>query len=374
MTHDARGAAHLRRIESQLVLGVGKHLLNGPPLREGFDDCLGRPAEVARRKVAGLPLSFRIPDDHHAKLDSGLGPPSVEGLHLDGNFFAIDVDDEFLPAPGISCELGQPRNPGAVLRAPAALPSPRLRRVFPEPGVVPEPADQGDLQFGKGAQQGLVVVGAIGNDGNLQRSPSFHASEGFLRDLEASAKFLRWARRLGAVQLDPEGQGHRRSEDLYDDGENDPVVPPNETGSRPRDVVEETARAKDVVAPLGAKGVVHHDQDLTELEGRDNHLEEDPGEDIHVEFELGEEAIEVALVHGEAGSMSEAANTTLTLLEEPRQGNGYHVRPAAFGESELKIHHHAEELRGKMQPLQGLTSASSGNSLFRKIGCQTFFL
>lgn len=374
MTYDTRWTAYLRRIEPQLVLGVGKHLLNGPPLGEGLDDCFGGHAEVGRRKIARLPLALRIPNDNHAKLDSGLGPPSVEGLHLDGDFFTIDVDDEFLPATSGSCELGQPRKPGSVLRAPASLPSPRLRRVFPEPGVVPKPTDQRDLEFGKGTQQGVVVVSAIGNDGNLQRSPRFHGSEGFLRDLEASAKLLRWARRFGAVQLDPEGQGHRSSEDLYDDGENDPVVPPDETGSRPSDMVKEAARPKDVVSPLGAKGVVHHDQDLTKFEGRENHLEEDPGEDIDVELELGEEAIEVALVHGEAGSMSEAANTMLTLLEEPRQGNGNHVRPAAFGESEPKIHHNAEELRGKLESLYGLASAASGNSHYRKIGRQTFFL
>jgi len=79
-------------------------------------------------------------------------------------------------------------------------------------------------------------------------------------------------------------------------------------------------------------------------------------------------------MHREAGSMSETANTTLTLLKKPRQGNGCHVRPAAFGESEPKIHHHTEELRGKLQSLYGLASAASGISHYRKIGRQTFFL
>jgi hypothetical protein len=69
-------------------------------------------------------------------------------------------------------------------------------------------------------------------------------------------------------------------------------------------VVEKAAGAKDVVAPLGAKGVVHHDEDLAELEHRDNPLEEGPREELDVELELGGETIEVALVYGEASSMA----------------------------------------------------------------------
>src|SRR6266540_2120197 len=372
MTNDAFRIPDLRRVQTEAVLCVREELLNRPPFGKSLYDGLRCHAEISRGDVARLPFTLGVPGNHHAQLDPGFRPPGIEGLHFYLNFLAVDVNNQFLPTSTRSGQLGEPWQPAPVFRKSPALSSPTLGRILPQSGVMPESTDQGDPQFRKGSEQGFVVVGAVCDNHHRQRSPRLYEPDGLFAHLKSGPELLRRTRRLGTVELHPEGQRDRMSKELNDDRQDNPVVSPDETGSRPAHVVEKAPGAKDVVAPLRTKSIVHHKKDLPKFEGSKNGLEDEFEEKIQVELELGEEAVEVALVYTQPCATCQRAHGPLALVEEPGQSHADHVGPTPLREGDAEIHHHTEEVRSKIPPEQGLTSAS-GNSHYLEDRMSDFF-
>lgn len=259
------------------------------------------------------------------------------------------------------------------MRGSATPLPPAAGRISPQAGVAAEATDQRDVQRGKRSQHGGVVVGAVSDEADRQGCPGFHGLQRFRDDLEAGAELSWSAVILRAVEGDPEREGHVHSEEFDEHAEHDPVVPPDVSGARPSDVVEERPRTEDLVAPLRAERLAHGQEDRLRLEGRDDEVEEQAPHDVNADLEVREEAVEARLMPVERSPAADRPDRALPLMHEPGQRDREEVGPAALGEGRSESHCNIQEARCKLKGHHGLTSASD-NRLYQKIGCQTSFL
>jgi len=373
MTLDTLFFANLGGVEPQGVFCIREHLFYGPSLREDLDDLRRFHTEIRRGEVTRLSSALGIADDHYAQFNARLGPPSVKGLHPHRYVFTVDVHGESRPPTARASNARELREPGTVLRRSSPLSSAQLREILPEAGVRSEPADQRDIKFVEGPEEGTVVVSTVSDEAEIQGSPFFQLSDGILDDLQSRLELIRRTGGPCPIQNDPEGDRDRYAEEVDDDSEDDPVVSPDVSRPRPSRMIEETPGPEDVMSPFRAERVVNYQEDLLEAKRVNNEVEEYFKKGLGIDFEVGEEPVEASLVAPEARAVRQLPNRPLSFMYQPRKRDRQEVRPAALGEGHSKVNHHAEKLRGIMQP-HGLISSLPVIRIIWKIGFQAVFL
>jgi len=345
VTQDAFGGAHFRRIQSQPGFDVGKKLFDGPAPGESLNQQDRFESKVGRRQVSGFAFALAVPDDDDLKLDSGLGPPGDEGFVIEPDELAVHFDPNLFPA---ATRLGNRRKagkPASVFGSAPPLFGFPFGKGLPEDGVEAQTAGQRNLHGSKRFEDGLIVVGPVCNERNLEGNPGLDFLERLDRNLEPGTKLLFGAMLFGAVKRNPERQSDRDSEQLDDHGQDHPVVSPDVAGPWPFDMIPERAGAKDMFAPFGTKRIVDGDQKFFQLKALDDQNKKGFEKRLAPELEMGEESVKAGFVAFESGSVAETANMPLAGLNQPGNHRRSQIRPAPFGKGQTKT----EENLGKVR-------------------------
>ena len=165
------------------------------------------------------------------------------------------------------------------------------------------------------------------------------------RNLEPSTKLCFGAVLFGAVKGYPKRQSDGRSEQFDDDGQNDPIVSPDVTWSRPAGVIPEGTGAENMLAPFWAECIVDGDKKLFQLKGLDDQKQKSFEESFVPELEMGEEAVKARFVTVESRAVTQSTDVTLAGLNHPGNRGCTKIRPTPFGKSQTKI----EDYLGKFR-------------------------
>ena len=345
VTQDAFGQAHLCRIQSEPRLDVGKELFDGPAPRETLNQKIGLEIQVGRRQIRGFALATRISHDNNLKLGSGLRPPGDKGFEVERHELAVNLDANSLPAATGLSHRCQTWKTAAVL----GLAAPLFDFSFGERGsedcVETQAAGQGNSHGKQRLENGLIVVGAVGNERNLEGNPGLDLLERLDRKLQPGTKLRFGTVFFGSVKGDPERQRHRRPKQLDDYGQDYPIVAPDVAGTGTAGVIPERAGAEDVFAPFGTQRIVDDDEKVLQLKGLDDQDEKRFEESFRAEFEMRKETVEAGFVAFETCSVTELADMPLTGLDQPGDRRGAQIRPTPFGKSQTKT----EENLGKVR-------------------------
>ena len=345
VTQNAFGRAHLRRIQSEPRLDFGKELFDGPAPGETLNQKSRLEIQVGRGQVSGFALAARISHDNNLQLDSGLRPPSNEGFEVERHELAVNLDADPFPAASGLSHRRQTWKTASVL----GLAAPFFRFSFWQRGsedrVETQTAGQGNPHGTQRLEDRLIVVSAIGNERNLEGNPDLDLLKRLDRKLQPCTKLRFGAVFFGSVKGNPERQRHRRSEQLDDYGQHNPIVSPDVTGTRTAGVIPERAGAEDLLAPFGAQRIVDDNEEIFQLKGLDDQREKLLEEDFGPELEMGEEAVKAGFVAVETGAVTQLADVPLTGLNQPRDRCCAKIRPTPFGKGPTKT----EDYFGKVR-------------------------
>ena len=256
VTQNALGRTHLCRIQSEPCLDVGKELFDGPAPGETLNQKSRFEIQVGRGQICGFALATRISHDNNLKLDSGLRPPSDKGFEVERNELAVNLDADPFPAAAGLSHGRQTWKPASVLGLAASFFGFSFGQRGSENRIETQAAGQGNPHGTQRLEDRLIVVSAIGNERNLERNPGLDLLERIDRKLQAGTKLRFGAVFLGSVKGDPERQRHRRSEQLDDYDQHNPIVAPDVTGARTTGVIPEGACPENMFAPFWAQRIV----------------------------------------------------------------------------------------------------------------------
>jgi len=345
MAHDALGRAHLRRIQSEPRLDVGKELFDGPAPGETLNQKSRFEIQVGRGQISGFALASRISHDNNLKLGSGLWPPGDEGFEVECHELAVNLDAASFPAAAGPSHRRQTWKTTSVLGFAAPLSGFSFWQRGSEYRIETQAAGQGNPHGKQRFENGLIVVGAVGNERNPEGNPGLNFLECLDRKLQPGTKLRFGAVFFGSIKGDPKRQRHRRSEQLDDYGQHNPIVAPDVTGTGTTGVIPEGAGAKNAFAPFWAKCIVDGDEEFRQLKGLDDQNEKSFEKDFGPELEMGKETVEAGFVTFEPGSVPKLADMPLAGLDQPRYRHRAQIRPTPFGKGQTKT----EENLGKVR-------------------------
>ena len=345
VAQDAFGGAHLCRIQTQPGLDVGEKLFDGPAPGETLNEQDGFEIQVGRRQVSGLAFALAVSDDDDLKLYPGLRPPSDERFVVEAHKLAVNFDSNPLPAATGPSDRRKTGKPASVFGLASPLFSGSFGKGLSEDGVEAQTAGQRDFHRKQWFEDRLIVVGPIGHKRNLEGNPGLDFLERLDRNLESSPKLRLGTALLGPVKGDPERQSHRHAKQLDDDGQDDPIVPPDVAGPGTAGVIPKRTGAKDMFAPFGTQRIVDGDEEFLQLKGLDDQLQKGFEENLVTKLEMGEETVETGFVAFEACSVSEPADVPLAGLNQPGNCGRTKIRPASFGKGQTKVEDYFRKFR-----------------------------
>ena len=345
VTQNAFGRAHLCGVQSEPSFDIGKKLFDGPAPGEALNQQERFEIQIGRRQVSGFAFAFAVPDDDDLKLDPGLRPPGDEGFVVEPHELAVNFDANPFPAPaGLSNGRKARKTASVFWFAAPFCPLPFGKRGS-EHGIETQTAGQRDFHLGQGFEDGLIVVSPVGHQRNLEGNPGLDFLKRLDRYLESSTKFCFGTVLFGSVKGYPKRQSDRDSKQLDDYGQDNPVVPPDVTRSRPAGVIPEGAGAVDVFAPFGAQSIVDDHQKLRELKGLDDQKQQSFEKSFWPKLEMGEKTVEAGFVAVESRSVSKASDVALAGLNHPGNRGCTKIRPASFGKGQTKIQDYLGKVR-----------------------------
>jgi hypothetical protein len=188
VTQNTFGRTHFCGVQTEPDLDIGKELFDGPPPREAFDDLFGFEVQIGRRQVGGFAFAFQIANDHHAELNTGLGPPSDKGLAVEGYEFAVDLDANPFPSTARVPQGFQTWQTATVLGFAPSFLSLFFGKRLSQDRIETQTAGQKNLHPGQRFENRLVVVSPVGDKGNLEGNPGLDLLECLDRNLQARTK------------------------------------------------------------------------------------------------------------------------------------------------------------------------------------------
>lgn len=345
VTQDAFGGAHFCGIQTEPGFDIGEKLFDGPAPRKSLDQQDRFEIQVGRRQVSGFAFASGVPDDDDLKLDSGLGPPGDERFVVESHELAVNFDPNPFPAAAGLSNRRKTGQPASVFGLAAPFFGFSLGQRFFENRIETQAAGQRDFHLDQGFEDGLIVVGSIGHERNLEGNPGLDFLERLDRDFQPGTKLLFGAMLFGAVKGNPERQSDRNSEQLDDYGQDHPVVSPDVTGPGAAGVIPERAGPVDMLAPFGTQRIVDGNQEFFELKGLDDQGQKCFEKSFGPELEMGEETVEAGFVAFEIRGPRQAADVPLPGLNQPRNRRRTQIRPAPFGKSQTKTEENFRKFR-----------------------------
>ena len=345
VTQDAFGRAYFCGIQSEPSFDIGKKLFDRPTPGEALNQQERFEIQIGRRQVSGFAFAFAVSDNDDLKLDSGLRPPSDERFAFETDELAVHFDPNPLPS---KAGLGNCRKAGktaSVFGLAAPLFGFPFRQRSSEDGIETQAAGQRNTHLEQGFEYRLVVVSPIGDNRNIEGNPGLDLLERLDCDLEPSTKLCFGTVLFGAVKRNPKRQSDGRSEQFDDDGQNDPIVSPDVTWSRPAGVIPEGTGAENMLAPFWAECIVDGDKKLFQLKGLDDQKQKSFEESFVPELEMGEEAVKARFVTVESRAVTQSTDVTLAGLNHPGNHSRTQVRPASFGKGQTEIQDYLGKFR-----------------------------
>lgn len=318
-----------------------------------MDQQVGLEIQVGRGQISGFAFSAGISNDDDLKLDSGLRPPGDKGFEVERHELAVNLDaDSLPPATGLS-HRRQTWKTASVLGLAAPLFCFSFGQRGSQSRIETQAAGQGNPHGTQRLENGLIVVGTVGNERNLEGNPGLDLLERLDRKLQPGPKLRFGAVFFGSVKGDPERQRHRRSEQLDGYGQDHPIVAPDVTGAGTAGVIPEGAGAEDVFAPFGTQRIVDGNEKFLQLKGLNDQDEKRFEEGFGTELEMREEAVEAGFVAIETGAVTELPDMPLTRLDQPRDRSRTQIRPTSFGKGQTKTEENLGKVRCRMASKHG---------------------